>query len=173
MTTQRSAQTSATGLTLSGAPEPAPSPYRWVWYLPGLIAVGWGLYGLLTAAMGPDPLRWTLFVVLGVVGHDLLLAPVAVGAGLMLSRVVPGVLRAPLQVGLIGTGVAVVAGFSLALGRGTSEDVPSALPFNYAGRVGVLLAVLWVAMTGWAVVRVLRSRRTAGADQPGAPSQVE
>lgn len=140
--------------TLSGAPAPAPSPYRWAWYLPGLAAVGWGGYGLLTAAMGPEPLKWGLFFVLGIVGHDLVLAPFVVGVGLLLTRVLPAALRAPIQVGLIGTGVALLAGFSLAIGRGTSDDIPSALPYNYAGRVAMLLAVLWVVMAGWAAFRL-------------------
>jgi len=168
----------STGLTLSGDPEPAPSPYRWAWYLPGLVAVGWGFYGLLTAPMGPDPLQWVLFTALGVAGHDLVLVPVAVGVGLLVARILPKVLRAPAQVGLIGTGIALVAGFAYILGPGVSADVPSALPFNYAGRVAVLLAVLWVAMAGWAVLRIVRarsrspsrsrsgSRRAGDADQP-------
>jgi len=155
----------ATGVTLSGPPEPAPSPYRWAWYLPGLVAVGWGGYGLLTAPMGPEPVKWIIFLAVGIAAHDLLLAPIAVGAGLLLARLVPAVVRAPAQVGLIGTGIAVVAGFSLVLGRGVSADVPSALPFNYAGRVAVLVALLWVAMAGWAVVRIVRSSRIS-ADQP-------
>jgi len=157
MTTGR---TAATGLTLSGAPEPAPSPYRWAWYLPGLVAVGWGVYGLLPSV---QPLQWGLFVVLGIAAHDLLLAPIAVGVGWLLSRIVPAVLRAPLQVGLIGTGVAFVASLAYVLGRGTSEDVPSAVPFNYAGRVGMALALLWVAMAGWPAFRWAAG---ANADQP-------
>ncbi len=150
----------STGLTLSGAPEPPPSPYRWAWYLPGLVAVGWGFYGLIGST---EVLSWGVFTALGIAGHDLLLAPVAVGVGVLLARFVPSPLRAPLQVGLIGTGVALVASFTLVLGRGTSEDVPSALPFNYAGRVAVLLAVLWVAMAGWAAFRWVAS---AKAGQP-------
>lgn len=153
----------ATGLTLSGAPEPAPSPYRWAWYLPGLVAVAWGGYGLLQTT---EPLSWALFAALGIAGHDLLLAPIAVGVGWLLARVVPAALRAPVQVGLLGTGIAIVASLPNVLGRGTSADVPSALPFNYAGRVAVLLAVLWVAMAGWALFRLVRSRRN-GADSAG------
>lgn len=144
---------------LSGAPAPALSPYRWAWYLPGLAAVGWGGYGILTAAMGPEPLKWGLFVILGILGHDLLLAPFAAGVGQLLTRAVPAVLRAPMQVGLIGTGVALLASFALMIGRGTSADVPSALPYNYAGRVAMLLAVVWVVMAGWAAFRW-----AAGAD---------
>lgn len=139
--------------TLSGASAPARSPYRWAWYLPGLAAVGGGAYGLFTAAMGPEPLKWGLFVVLGILGHDLLLAPFAAGVGRLLGRAVPAAVRAPVQVGMIGTGVALLAGFALVIGRGTSDDVPSALPYNYAGRVAMLLAVLWVVMAGWAAFR--------------------
>lgn len=151
----------STGVTLSGAPEPPPSPYRWAWYLPGLVAVGWGLYGLIGST---EPLSWGLFVALGIAGHDLILAPIAVGIGFLLARIVPAALRAPVQVGLMGSGIALIASFALVLGQGTSEDVPSALPFNYAGRVTVLLAVLWVAMAGWAAFRWAAG---ANVDQPG------
>lgn len=142
--------------TLSGAPAPAHSPYRWAWYLPGLIAAGWGFYGLLTASMGPEPLKWLAFFVVSILAHDLLLAPVAVTIGLLLTRIIPATLRAPAQVGFLGTGIVLLAGLPYMLGRGVSTDVPSALPFNYAGRVSVLVAVLWIAMLGWAVTRWAR-----------------
>lgn len=139
--------------TLSGTTAPAPSPYRWAWYVPGLIAVGWGVYGLLTARMGPTPWSWGVFTVLGIAAHDALVAPIAVVTGWLLVRALPPTLRAPAQVGLIGTAVAVLAGLPYILGRGVSGDVPSALPFNYAGRISVLVAVLWLVMIGWAATR--------------------
>lgn len=162
---QDGAVSADTGKTLSGNPEPAPSPYRWAWYLPGLFAVGWGGYGLLGAV---EPLSWGVFVALGIAGHDLLLAPIAVAVGWLLARIVPDVLRPPVQVGLIGSGIALVAGLALVLGQGFTADVPSALPFNYAGRVGVLIAVLWIAMLGWAMIRWARAATVPqpDADQP-------
>ena len=149
--------------TLTGAPAPAPSPYRWAWYLPGVVAVGWGVYGLLTNV--PEPLSYAVFVALGIVGHDLALAPIAVAAGWLLGRVAPAVLRAPLQVGLFGTAVLLVAATPYLSGQGLSADVPSALPFDYRTRVLVLLAILWVAMAAWTLVRVGRSRRGRSAAQ--------
>ena len=145
--------------TLSGEPAPMLSPYRWAWYLPGVLAVGWGGYGVLTAAMGPMPLSWAVFFALGIIGHDVVLAPIAIGVGFLLGRLLPPVLRAPAQIALIGTGVVLLASFAYVQGRGVSSDVPSAVPFNYAARVGVLLAALWVAAAGWAVIRVAASRR--------------
>lgn len=145
--------------TLSGEPAPAPSPYRWAWYLPGAVAVGWGVYGLLTAESGPEPLSYAVFVALGILGHDLVLAPIAVAAGWLLGRVAPAVLRAPLQVGLFGTAVLLVAATPYLSGRGLSADVPSALPFDYRARVLVLLAVLWAGMAAWTLVRLVRARR--------------
>lgn len=148
------------------------SPYRWAWYLPGVVAVGWGGYGLLTAAMGPMPMSWAVFFAIGIIGHDLLLAPITIGVGFLLGRLLPPTLRAPAQVALIGTGVVLLASFAYVQGRGVSSDVPSAVPFDYAARMGALLAVLWVAAAGWAIVRVVRSRRpgptrtSTPADQP-------
>ena len=151
--------------TLSGEPAPPPSPYRWAWYLPGAVAVGWGIYGLLTAARGPEPFSYAVFVALGIVGHDLVLAPVAVAAGWLLGRVAPAVLRAPLQVGLFGTAVLMVAATPYLSGRGVSADVPSALPFDYRLRVLVLLAVLWVGMGVWALACAVTTRRRTPAAQ--------
>lgn len=148
--------------TLSGLAPPRPSPWRWAWYVPGALALLWGGYGLLTADSGPPPLAWVIFVALGVAGHDLLLAPIAVAVGWLLSRAAPGVLRAPLQAGLLATGALALAALPNILGYGVTPEVPSALPFNYAGRSGVLLAVVWVAVAVWAVLR-LRSR--AGTPQ--------
>lgn len=149
--------------TLTGAPAPAPSPYRWAWYLPGVVAVGWGVYGLLRNV--PEPLSYAVFVALGIVGHDLALAPIAAAAGWLLGRVAPAVLRAPLQVGLFGTAVLLVAATPYLSGQGLSADVPSALPFDYRTRVLVLLAILWVAMAAWTLVRFGRSRRGQSAAQ--------
>lgn len=143
--------------TLSGEPAPAPSPYRWAWYLPGVVAVGWGGYGLL--ANVPEPFSYAVFVALGIIGHDLVLAPIAVAAGWLVGRVAPAVLRAPLQVGLFGTAVLLVAATPYLSGRGLSADVPSALPFDYRARALVLLTVLWAGMAAWTLVRFLRSRR--------------
>lgn len=151
----------STAPTLSGQPAPAPSPYRWAWYVPGAVAVGWGGYGLLTAERGPEPLSFLVFAVLGIVGHDLVLAPIAVAAGWLLGRVAPVALRAPLQVGLFGTAVLVLAATPYLSGIGVSSDVPSALPFDYRARVLVLLAVLWVGLAAWALVRVVQARRRA------------
>lgn len=148
--------------TLSGRPAPQPSPWRWAWYLPGVSAVLWGFYGLLTADSGPAPPGWAVFVALGVAGHDLLLAPLAIGVGLALSGVAPRPLRAPLQAGLFATGALALAAVPNVLGYGVSEDVPSALPFNYAGRVVVLLAVVWVVVVVWVVLRWRSARAQAG-----------
>lgn len=135
------------------------SPYRWAWYVPGFLAVGWGTYGLLTAERGPEPLSYVVFVALGVLGHDLVLAPLVVAVGWLVGRWSPALLRAPLQVGLFGTAVLVLASTPYLSGRGVSADVPSALPFDYRLRVLVALGLLWAAMLAWTLVRALRSRR--------------
>lgn len=136
-----------------------PSPYRWAWYLPGLLAVGWGVYGLLTDGRGPAPLSYAVFVALAIIGHDLVLAPVVVGVGWLLTRLAPAVLRAPAQVGLVVSAVLVLAATPYLSGRGVRADVPSALPFDYPTRVLVALAVLWIGLLGWVAVRLVRGRR--------------
>lgn len=152
--------------TLDKRPYPPPSPYRWAWYVPGFLAVAWGVYGLLSDRQGPEPLSYAVFVALAIIGHDLVLAPVAVVAGWLFGRVAPPLLRAPLQVGLFGTAVLLLAATPYLSGQGVSADLPSALPFDYRARVLVLLAVLWAGMLVWIAVRFIRSRRTAEpADQ--------
>lgn len=148
----------------ASAPVAERSPYRWAWYLPGLLAIGWGGWGLLTAARGPEPLSFAVFVAILIIGHDLVLAPVAVAVGWVLGRWAPAVLRAPLQVGLFGTAVLVLAATPYLSGRGRSADNPSALPFDYSARVLVLLAVFWAGLLGWLLIRLLRSRAGRPAD---------
>lgn len=150
----------------SGAPPL--SPWRWSWYLPGIVAVGWGAYGLLSDAQGPATLSWLVFVGTIIVAHDFVLSPLAVVVGWLIARRAPGFLRAPLQVGLAGSTVFLLAGVAYISGRGTSADVPSALPFDYAARVAVLCALWWAAMAVWAAFRVVRGRQ--GAPLP-APAQ--
>lgn len=142
----------------------APSPYRWAWYLPGLLAVGWGAYGLVTA--GPSLPSYVVFFGLGIAAHDLVLAPVAIAVGWLVARCAPGVVRMPVQVALFGSGVVILAAFPYLTGIGVAADVPSALPFDYRARVAVLIAVIWVAAVLWALFRLVRSRRTAPVDHP-------
>ncbi len=157
---------------------PPLSPWRWSWYLPGFVAVGWGLYGLVTSRQGPDILPWLVFVAVLVIAHDFLLAPVSVVVGWLIARTIGGgrlasALRAPLQVGVAGSAVFVLAGLPYSVGRGVSADVPSAVPFDYAARVAVLCAVWWAAMLVWAIVGYLRRpRRTrASTDEPAAQAE--
>lgn len=146
-----------------------PSPYRWAWYLPGLVAVGWGAYGLLTAAMGPSLPSYVVFFGLGIAAHDLLLAPLGVAIGWLVVRYAPAAVRAPAQVALFGSGVAILAAFPFLTGIGVTADVPSALPYDYRARVGVLLAVLWLAATLWAVYRLVGARRAPASASAGQP----
>lgn len=169
-----SAVTPETASPPAGDEVPPLSPWRWSWYLPGIVAVGWGFYGLLTDAEGPAFLSWLVFVATLVIGHDLVLAPLAVAVGWLIARALggrsaprSGLLRAPLQVGVAGSVVFVLAGLPYSLGRGVSADVPSAVPFDYAARVAVLCAVWWAAMAVWVVVRYVR-RPSAAAGTNGA-----
>lgn len=81
--------------------------------------------------------------------HDVLIAPVVIIIGALLTRLVPGWIRPYLQSGLIVTAALVVVALPMLSGRGYQPKNPSALPLDY-GR-GVLLAIT----VTWAVVALV------------------
>ncbi len=138
---------------------PADRPLRAVrtlLVLAGVVVAGYGVFGLVGDPSGPRTVGYPLFVLAGVLGHDLVLAPVALLTGAVLGRLVPIWLRGVLRGGLLVSGVLLLFGVPLALGFGHRASNPSALPLPYWRGLLIVLAGVWL---GTAVVAVLRRPR--------------
>lgn len=96
----------------------------------GVAAIGYGVFGALT---GPrtKPLGHLAFLAGVVVGHELILMPLAIGAGALVVRFVPQRVRGIVQGALLISAAVTLMALPMALGLGGDPTNPSALPLNY------------------------------------------
>lgn len=127
--------------------------WRWPFVLPGLVATGYGVHGLLTAGSRVPLGSWLTWFVGSALLHDLLIAPVWIGLGWLAARVLPPAARPAVVVGATVAGVLALVALPFVLGVGADPENPSFLPREYGRNLllvdaGVLLfAALWAAVS--------------------------
>ncbi len=132
----------------------------WIAAVVGIGIMGFGAKGLLDAAPATRPNE----VLVGGLGldvlHDALLAPLVCAIGLVLTRVLPRWLRAPVRAGLLASGTAIIVGWAAlrGYGRDAVPDNPTVDPLHYGTAVLTVLGAVWVAVAIWAVLSWYRSR---------------
>lgn len=62
----------------------------WISAAVGWAVIGWGVIGIFSNSLDTRPANLARFVVGGALLHDVLVAPLAMGAGVLLTRAVPG-----------------------------------------------------------------------------------
>jgi hypothetical protein len=137
----------------------------------GVAAIAFGLRGLITGGVAtnwPQPAIW---LVLGVLAHDLILVPTVAAAGWVLARVVPAALRAVVRGGLLIMAIVTLVAFPVLSGKGDPRN-PSLTPADYPrnwllvlGSIAVVTAAL--ASARWLAMRPGGGRRTGN---PGRSS---
>jgi hypothetical protein len=133
------------------APEQPEPLAGWRWWT-GLSvggAVGlFGLTGLLRDATKTMPPVWLKWLVALVLVHDLVLAPLVLLAGRRLRDWAPEAWHWPLQMGLVTSGVLVLASVPVLVGAGrrTQPGNASVLPGNYPLALAGVLAVVWLGV---------------------------
>ena len=65
------------------------------------------------------------------IGHDLILLPIAIGVGVLVVRIAPGWARPSALGALYASAVVTVIAFPFLIGVGRSPDNPSVLPLHY------------------------------------------
>ncbi|MEO6467779.1 MAG: hypothetical protein ABIP21_01670 [Acidimicrobiia bacterium] len=138
----------------------------WIALVVGGGIMAFGIRGAL------DDLRSFSDVATWVIGadliHDFVVAPIAVGIGWAVGRVVPMRWRAPIQAGLMATAITVAIGWPglRGYGRHLVPDNPSVQPLNSATAVGTVIGFIWAVVAIWLITRALRPRPTP-ASSPG------
>jgi hypothetical protein len=144
----------------ASAPEPL-AGWRWWGGLAAGTAIGlFGLAGLLADAAKTVPLLWLRWLVGLLLVHDFVVAPLVHLAGRRLRDRAPAGWRWPLQLGLVTSGVLVLASVPVlyGVGRATQPGNASVLPGDYPRALaGVLLAV-WLGVLTIGLLSA-RSRR--------------
>jgi hypothetical protein len=153
----------------AGAPEPL-AGWRWWGGLTAGTAIGlFGLSGLVADAAKTMPLLWLRWVVGLLLVHDLVVAPLVHLVGRRLRDHAPAAWRWPLQLGLVTSGVLVLASVPVlyGVGRATQPGNSSVLPGNYPRALaGVLLAV-WLGVLTIGLLSARSCRRWyEGDNQP-------
>lgn len=137
--------------------------WRWLFLLPGLAAVLYGGYGLLTAGDRVPIGAWATWFVGSALLHDLVLAPLWIGLGWLAARVLPRPARGPAVVGAAVSGVLVVVALPFVLGFGVDPANPSFAPRDYGQTLLVLVGVVLAATALCGAVATARARQ-AGRD---------
>jgi hypothetical protein len=135
-------------------PEPLAGP-RWRVGLAVGGAVGlFGLAGLLGDAARTMPPVWLAWLVGLLVAHDVVLAPLVQLAGRRLRDRAPEAWRWPLQLGLVTSGVLVLACVPVlvGVGRRTQPGNASVLPGDYPLALAGVLAVVWLGVAALGVI---------------------
>jgi hypothetical protein len=151
--------------TAPDQPEPL-AGWRWWTGLSVGGAVGlFGLAGLLRDATKTMPLVWLAWLVGLVLVHDLVVAPLVLLAGRRLRGRAPEAWRWPLQVGLVTSGVLVLASVPVlvGVGRRTQPDNVSVLPGNYPLALAGVLVVVWLGVLALGIWGSTRWRRRSSS----------
>jgi hypothetical protein len=132
----------------------------WLGAAVGLAIVGFGVGGLLTHIDGPALTSWLKVFAGGLLAHDALFAPVVVLGSVLLVRVVPASVRAPIQGALIVSCALIAVAIPVAGGYGRLANNPSLLPSDaYGTRLTVVLAIVWAVAAIVAVAGLRRRKR--------------
>lgn len=127
---------------------------RWFWIgaTAGWAIIAYGVRGVLEHHIDTRPAELARFVVGAALVHDLVVVPLVLVVGAVAGRAVRGRWRAPVQAGLIVSGVVVLFSYPLVRGYGRVHNNPSSLPRDYA--IGVVV----VLVATWAVIAVVGRR---------------
>lgn len=137
------------------------------------VAVGWAIVafavrGLLgEPAWAGNPGGFARVFLGGAILHDLVFVPAVGLVGVVVARLVPGRVRAPVQAGLIASGVVVAFAWPYVRGYGSTGANPSVLPLDYGTNLAIVLGLIWTAVAVALALRLL-APGSLGPHSPGS-----
>jgi hypothetical protein len=131
-------------------------PLFWISAAAGWAVIAWGLRGIFVHSLDTRPANLAKFVVGGALLHDLLVAPLVIGAGLLVARAVPGRARAVVQAALAVSGIVALFSYPLVRAYGLAANNPTSLPHNYTANLLVVLGLVWAGAAGLVLLRLRR-----------------
>ncbi len=132
-------------------------PYRIGLAVAGGLLLALGAFRLVTELASGDLVVLALWLVVAVVLHDLVIAPLTVGVGLTLTRVPPRA-RRYVQGALIAGALITVIAIPLIHRRDTQPVVKAILQRDYAGNLALLLGLTAAVAVVLYAVRVIRDQ---------------
>jgi hypothetical protein len=148
-------------VTEPGAPPPTAQVRRarLALGLAGAACIGYGGWGVLTGGVATAPADTARWLAGSVLGHDLLLAPLAAAASWLLARTVPATTRPTVQGGLFVAGSLTLVAVPVLAGRGGHGNA-SSNPLNYPVNLAVALAAVAAGTAVVAAIRAWLARRS-------------
>jgi hypothetical protein len=144
-----------------------PRPRRlglWIGVGLGAPVMAFGIGGLLHDAHATRPMTWLRWFAEFLILHDGFLVPATIVAGVLLSRLAPAQVRAPIQVAAIVTVPLALASIPVLGGYGRLANNPSLVPLHYGRNLAIVLGGVWlVAVIGAASRLAPRQRHRLGA----------
>lgn len=133
--------------------------WRWLFLLPGLAAVGYGGYGLLTAGERVPLHAWATWFIGSALLNDLILAPLWIGLGWVAARVLPRPALPAVVVGGAVAGLLTLITLPYLLGPGQRSDNTSFLPHDTGRNLLLIDLGVLLAAAIWGTVATVRARR--------------
>ncbi len=144
----------------------------WLSLVAGWALIGFGLLVLVQRRGATHPVSFAVYVLGGIVAHDLVLVPVVMALGVLAARGLPAGVRGPVQGGLLVSGIVVLTSGPMVGGFGRLADNPSLLPRDYASSLLLVAAAVWAVVAAMVAVRHVRRlrrlRRVRHDEHPGA-----
>lgn len=131
--------------------------WRVVLGVAGLLAIGFGLRGVLRGGVATDWPVTVAWLLAGPLLHDLVVLPAVAAVGWVVARVVPASVRPVVRGGLLVAATVTVVAIPVLSGRGDPGN-PSLTPLDYPRNYAIVLAAIAVVT---AVLALLRHRRAA------------
>ncbi len=143
----------------SSAPEETrhrPGAGFWISAVVGWAVIGYGLRGLFQHHVDTRPANLAKFFIGGALLHDLIVAPLLLVVGVLVSRATPERVRGVVQAALIISGSLMLFSYPLVRGYAHALHNPTSLPHNYAANLAIAVGVVWGLAGLVIVVRALR-----------------
>ena len=137
----------------------------------GTAAIGYAVFGIATDP-GARPFGQLRFLATVLIGHDLVLMPIAVAIGAAVRRWAPGWARGPISAALFASAIMSLVALPFIVGNGHAPDNPSALPLHYGRGLLVALTTIWLVAAVTAIPGARRARRRP-SPTPTTESRVE
>ncbi|HST66483.1 MAG TPA: hypothetical protein VLM05_14960 [Mycobacteriales bacterium] len=126
----------------------------------GAIGVAGVLFGLRGLVLGGVATHWpvpAVWLVAGVLAHDLVLVPLVAAAGWVLARVVPARVRPVLRGGLLVAAAVTLVALPVLSGKGDATNA-SLTPLDYPRNLAIVLGAVAAGTAVLAVVRLSSGR---------------
>lgn len=139
--------------------------WRWALGVAGVLAVGFGLRGLLQGGIATNWPYTAVWLVAGPLISDLVVLPAVAVAGWVVTRAVPATIRPVVRGGLLVAATVTAVAIPVLTGKGDPGNA-SLTPLDYPRNYALVLAGIAVVTAALAVHRARRAR--AAADAPAA-----